>query len=121
LLPKHGKDAKFPQNLRPISLLYIKGKLFQKVILKIVQRHIEENGLLNASQFGFRARHGKTLQCVRLTDHVTINFNNNMSTAAVFLEIEKVFDTTWHLGLLYKLWDLNFSIMLINLTTSFLS
>jgi hypothetical protein len=28
------------------------GKLFEKVFLKIVQRHTEERGLLNASQFG---------------------------------------------------------------------
>jgi hypothetical protein len=58
--------------------------------------HTEERGLLNASQFGFRARHSTTIQCMRLTDHVTSNFNNNMSTAAVFLDTEKVFDTTWH-------------------------
>jgi hypothetical protein len=38
-----------------------------------------------------------------LTDHLTLNFNNNMSMAAVFLGIENAFDTTWHLGLLYKL------------------
>jgi hypothetical protein len=30
-----------------------------------------------------------TLQCMRLVDHVTLNFNNNMSTAGVFLDIEK--------------------------------
>jgi hypothetical protein len=36
-------------------------------------------------------------------DHVTLNFNNNMSMAAVFFDIEKAFDTTWHLGLPYKL------------------
>jgi hypothetical protein len=78
------------------------GKLFEKVILKIFQRHIEERVLLNASHFGFRAHHRTTLQCMRLTDHVTLNFNNNMSTAAVFFDIEKTFDTTWHLGLLYK-------------------
>jgi len=27
-------------------------------------------------------------------DHVTINFNNNMSTPVVFLDIEKAFDIT---------------------------
>jgi hypothetical protein len=50
--------------------------------------------MLNVSQFGFRSRHSKTLQCMRLTVHVTLNFNNNMSTAAVFFDIEKAFDTT---------------------------
>jgi hypothetical protein len=120
-LPKPGKGPKFPQNLHPVSLLSTTGKLFEKVILKLVQRHIEETDLLNASQFGFRARHSTTLHCMRLADHVTLNFNNNMSTAAVFLDIEKAFDTTWHPGLLYKLSKLHFSNSLIKLIRSFLS
>jgi hypothetical protein len=57
--------------------------------LEIVKRHIGEKNLLNASQFGFRARHSTTLQCLRLADYVILIFNNNMSTAAVFLDIEK--------------------------------
>jgi hypothetical protein len=44
-----------------------------------------------------------------------------MSTAAVFLDTEKAFDTTWHLSLLYKLCTLQFSINLIKLIGSFLS
>jgi hypothetical protein len=73
------------------------------VSVQIAQKHVEERSLLNASQFGFRARHSTTLQCMRITDHVTSNFNNNMSTVAAFLDIEIAFDTTWHLGFLYKL------------------
>ena len=120
-LPKPGKDPKFLQNLRPISLLPTTGKLFEKVICKILQKHTVEGNLLNASQFRFRASHSTTLQCMRLTDHVTLNFNNNLSTAAVFLDIEKAFDTTWHPGLLYKLLKLNFSVSTVKLIRSFLS
>jgi hypothetical protein len=65
--------------------------------LKIVQRHIRERYLLNANQFGFHTIHSTTLQCIRLTDYVILNFNK--STAAIFLDIEKAFDTTWHIGL----------------------
>jgi hypothetical protein len=92
------------------------GKLFEELNLKIVQRHTEERDLLNVSQFGFHACHNTMLQCMRLTDHVTLISNDNMSTAAVFLDIEKAFDKTWHLGLLYKI-----SISLIKLISSFLS
>ncbi|PNF26942.1 hypothetical protein B7P43_G14042 [Cryptotermes secundus] len=120
-LPKPGKDPKFPQNLRPISLLSTTGKLFEKAILKFLHKHIEERDLLNASQFGFRARHCTTLQCMRLADHVTLNFNNKMSTAAVFLDIEKAFDTTWHSELLFKLSKLEFTNSLTKLIASFLS
>jgi hypothetical protein len=44
-----------------------------------------------------------------------------MSRATVFLDIEKPFDKTWHLSLLYKLSELKFLISLIKLISSFLS
>jgi hypothetical protein len=44
-----------------------------------------------------------------------------MYKAAVFLDIEKAFDKTWHIGMLYKLSTLQFSISLIKLIGSFLS
>jgi hypothetical protein len=58
---------------------------------------------------------------MRLRDHVTLNFNNIVSTAAVFLDIEEAFDTTWHTGLLYNLSKLKFSDNLIKLINLFLS
>jgi hypothetical protein len=44
-----------------------------------------------------------------------------MSTAAVFLDIEKAFHTTWKFGLLYKLRKLEFSTNLFKIIMSFLS
>jgi hypothetical protein len=94
-LLKPGKDPKVAQNLRSNSLFSTIGKLFEEVILKIVHRDTKERDLLNASQFGSRARHSMTLQCMKLQEHVILKFNNIMSIAAVFLDIEKIFNTTW--------------------------
>jgi hypothetical protein len=58
---------------------------------------------------------------MRLTDHVSLNFNNNMSTAAVFLDTEKAFDTTLPSGLLFKLSEIQFVISFIRLIASFLT
>jgi len=120
-LPKPDKDPKLSPYVRPISLSLTTGKLFEKVILRIIQRHIEGNNILNPCQFGFRARHSTTFQCVRLADYLTLNFNNDMSTAAIFLDIEKAFDTAGHPGLLYKLSELQFPPSLIKLINSLLS
>jgi hypothetical protein len=43
-----------------------------------------------------------------------------MSTAAVFLDIEKAFGSLWHPGLLYKLPKMEFSAYIIKLISSFL-
>jgi hypothetical protein len=45
-LPKPGKDPKFPPNLHPVSLLSATGKLFEKVILKIMQRTLKKETCL---------------------------------------------------------------------------
>jgi hypothetical protein len=97
------------------------GKLFENVFLKMLKRHMENKGVLKASQFGFRALHRKTLQCVKLTDHVTLNFNNKMATTAVFSDVEKAFDMAWQPVLLYKLSNLEFSTNIIKLISKFLS
>jgi hypothetical protein len=89
MLLKPNKDPKSPQNLCLISLLSTTGKLFKKAVLKIVRWHVEERGLLNASQFGFHARHSTTLERMRLMDHITLNLKNDMSMAVVFLDTEK--------------------------------
>jgi hypothetical protein len=55
-LLKPGKNPKFPQNLRAISLLPSTDKVFEKVLSEIVKRCIGERNLLNTSKFGFCAR-----------------------------------------------------------------
>jgi hypothetical protein len=58
---------------------------------------------------------------MRLADHITLNFGNDMSMAAVFLGIKKALGTTWHCGLPYKLSELEFLTSLIKLIASLLT
>jgi hypothetical protein len=81
-----------------------------KAILSIVHRHIERKNLLTVSHFDFRVRHSTILQYMRLTEHVTINFNKNISADAIALDIDKAFDTAWYPILLYELLKLKFSL-----------
>jgi hypothetical protein len=86
-----------------VNLLSTTDKLFEKVILKIVRALIEERGLLNASQFGFRARHSTTLHCMRLRDDATLDFNNKCLGLRYSRIIKRTADKTLHLGFLYIL------------------
>jgi hypothetical protein len=56
---------------------------------------------------------------MRLTGHVTLNLKN-MSTAAVFLDIEKAYFKTWHTGFQYTFSELEFSASFSSLALFFL-
>ena len=43
-----------------------------------------------------------------------------MTTVAVFLDIRKAYESTWHTGLIYKLFSMKFSGELIRVIESFL-
>ena len=60
------------------------------------------------------------MQLARLVNHITTKLNNNKCTGAVFLDIEKAFDTTWHDGLIYKLIGYNFPKYIVYLIMSYL-
>jgi hypothetical protein len=118
---KTWQRPKLSPNFGLINLLSTTSKLFEKLILRSFQKHTEDRNVLNASQFDFRADHSMTLQYMRLAHQVTLNFNNNMSTAVIFFYFKKAFNTTWHTRLLHKLSELEFSTSLIKLITSFLT
>jgi hypothetical protein len=58
---------------------------------------------------------------MRLADYATLHFNKIISTATVFFDNEKLFDKTWHSGLVHKLSELTFSTRLNKSNASFLT
>lgn len=119
-IPKPGKDAAFIENYRPISLLNIFGKIFEKIILHRIQLHLESNDIVPAEQFGFRKHHSTTLQLFRLCESTKTNINDKKSTAMIFFDIEKAFDKVWHRALIYKLVINSFPYYIVKILISYL-
>eukprot|EP00102_Acyrthosiphon_pisum_P013028 XP_008182429.1 PREDICTED: RNA-directed DNA polymerase from mobile element jockey-like [Acyrthosiphon pisum] len=118
-IPKTGKDPLKPDSYRPIALLSSISKIYEKVVLYELQKHLTDK--IRPEQSAFRREHSTTQQLVKLTDHICNNLNSNIHTASVFLDVEKAFDRVWHDGLIYKMSNLNIPPWLIKTVSSFLS
>ena len=106
IVPVHKKESKnLIKNYRPISLLPIFGKIFEKIIFNNLYEFFRENNLLSQHQSGFREGDSCISQLLAITHDIYCSFDVNPSyeTRAVFLDMSKAFDKVWHEGLLYKL------------------
>ena len=101
---KNG-EKKLIKNYRPISVLPVCGKLFEKLIYNVLYKYLDDNNLLNINQSGFRSGDSCTNQLVSITHKIFQSFDANppLEVRGVFLDISKAFDKVWHDGLLYKL------------------
>lgn len=55
---------------RPISLLPVFSKIFEKLLLKRIEPILKESYLIPDHQFGFRKQHSTIEQIHRLVDHI---------------------------------------------------
>lgn len=119
-IAKPGKDPSDPNNYRPISLLCNIGKVFERVILDLLLEHERENNIIIPEQFGFRSEHSTVHQILRITENASIGFNNRESTGMVLLDLENAFNSTWHDGLIHKMYHHKTPIPLMGVIASFL-
>ena len=106
IIPVHKKESKnLVRNYRPISLLTIFGKIFEKVIYNSLFKYIQENKFLSDNQSGFCSGDSCVSQLLSITHEIYKAFDADPSleTSGVFLDISKDFDKVWHKGLLFKL------------------
>ena len=106
VVPVYKKDDKqLVKNYRPISLLPICGKIFEKLIFDSLYAHLVSNNLITKNQSGFVPGDSCTNQLLFLINEIQKAFENSKSleVRAVFLDISKAFDKVWHEGLIFKL------------------
>ena len=90
-------------NYRPISILAVLSKVFERVVQQQVYDYLEQNKLLSQSQFGFRKGSSTQHAVTLLSDAIKQAMDTGMLTGTVFVDLSKAFDTVDHARLLSKL------------------
>ena len=108
-------------NYRPISLLPILSKVFERILKSQINDHFETNNLFTISQFGFRKNRTTSLAVDSFTSNILEGFENFLDTYASFLDLTKAFDCVSHNILLEKLSFYNFGGGAVSLISSYLS
>lgn len=103
MIPKTGKPPNETSSYRPISLLPIISKLFEKLLLRRLMPIIERKKLIPSYQFGFRNNHSTIEQMHRVTNIIEKALEEKKICSATFLDVAQAFDKVWHEGLLRKL------------------
>ena len=122
--PIHKKGSKqLAKNYRPISLLPICSKLFERIIFKYLYSFLISNDLITKNQSGFRPGDSTINQLLDLTNdiHKSFDHKNSLEVRAVFLDISKAFDKVWHEGLIFKLKQNGISGNVLSLLQNYLS
>ena len=98
-------DKQLIKNYRPISLLPLLSKVFEKIIFNKLYKHLTDNNLITPNQSGFRPGDSTVNQLLYLVSEIYESFEcpDNLEVRAVFLDISKAFDKVWHPGLIFKL------------------
>ena len=106
VVPVHKKEDKMLiKNYRPISLLSIFGKIFERVIYNSLFNYFQSNRLFTPSQSGFIPGDLCIAQLLSIIHEIQTAFDENpiVDVRGVFLDISKAFYKVLHDGIIFKL------------------
>ena len=90
------------KNYRPVSLLSMVIKVFEKLVNNRIVHQLEKFGLFPDFQYGFRSSQSTADLLTVASDRIDRAFDRSGATSAVAFDISRAFDRVWHAGLLHK-------------------
>ena len=122
VVPIHKKESNnLLKNYRPISLLPISGKIYEKIIFKeLLIISIKIN--FTKCQSGFLPGNSCILHLFSIVYEINLSFDSDPTADVngVFLDISKSFDKVWHEGIIFKLKSFGVNGKVLTLLTNYL-
>ena len=89
--PVHKKERKqVVKNYRPISLLPIFAKVFERILFMQIYNHLISNNLITKNQSGFRPNDSVTNQLIYLVHKIHSSLDKPWTCAMYFLNVESL-------------------------------
>ena len=99
---KEGKIEEY-SNYRPISILSLLSKIFEKLISMRITSFFNEHQIINPEQHGFIAQSSCEDAVQHLNEHALFELDSGKKVLTIFLDLKKAFDTVPHDRLILKL------------------
>ena len=94
IIPIHKGVSQFEtSNYRPIFLLPIVSKIFEKLIFNRLNDFLSKHKILSPNQFGFQKNNSTEFAVNAILTKITNAFENKETAYTVFLDFAKAFDT----------------------------
>ena len=96
-------DRSEPGNYRPISVLSVFNRLFERLMHKRLTSFIEKKKILYNAQYGFRANCSTQHVILDIVNRIQSNMEAGLYSCNVFIDLKKAFHKVDHTILLCKL------------------